>query len=72
MRAGNRPLFLFIRRYFMKELLEKINIQQLTTITFLGLALIISIYNGNENIAMAVGGGLVGYLGGVATGENKG
>lgn len=52
----------------MKELLEKINVQQLTTITFLGVALLFSIYSGNENIAMAVGGGLVGYLGGVATG----
>lgn len=51
----------------MKELLEKISVQQVLTIGFLGIALLMSIYLGNENIAMAVGGGLVGYLGGVST-----
>lgn len=46
----------------MKDLLEKVNAQQLLTVAFLGVAVVMSIINGNENIAMGLGGGLVGYL----------
>ena len=48
---------------------DKINVQQTLTVIFLGIALVYSITAGNENIAMAVGSGLVGYLGGITTKE---
>ena len=51
----------------MKCLFEKINAQQLVTICFLGAALLLSTWAKQENLAITIGSGLVGYLGGVAT-----
>lgn len=56
----------------MKDLFDKINVQQLVTIVFLGAGLIISAFLKQENLAMAIGSGLVGYLGGVATTATNG
>lgn len=55
----------------MKAYFEKINVQQLTTIVFLGAALLVSIFAKQENLAITIGSGLVGYLGGVTSNSNK-
>ena len=55
----------------MKDMLEKVSVQQLTTILFLGVALVVSIIVKQENLAITIGSGLVGYLGGVSTTNNK-
>lgn len=44
---------------------EKIDTTELATVACCGIALIISVIMGQENIASALGGGLVGYLGAV-------
>ena len=44
---------------------EKINATELATVACCGVALILSVWMGQENIASAIGGGLVGYLGAV-------
>lgn len=44
---------------------EKINATELATVACCGVALILSVWLGQENIASAIGGGLVGYLGAV-------
>lgn len=55
----------------MKELLDKINVQELAVIVICGIGLVLSILNGNNDLGMAIGGGLVGYLGGVGIGSSK-
>lgn len=47
----------------MKTILQTINLSDTIAVCGLCAALLASICFGNENIAMAVGGGLVGYLG---------
>ena len=44
---------------------EKINMTELATVACCGVALVLSVWMGQENIASAIGGGLVGYLGSV-------
>lgn len=44
---------------------EKINMTELATVLMCGAALVLSVWMGQENIASAIGGGLVGYLGAV-------
>lgn len=52
---------------------EKINATELAAVACCGVALIASVVLGQENIASAIGGGLVGYLGAVyVKGKNDG
>lgn len=51
----------------MKDLLNKIDVEELAVIGFCGFGLLFSLRLGNNDVAMAIGGGLVGYLGGVNT-----
>ena len=51
----------------MKDLLEKFSVTELAVILFCGAGFLASIFLGQENIATAIGGGLIGYLGGVTT-----
>lgn len=51
----------------MKDLIEKISITELTVIVICGIGLVMSIVYGRQELSMAIGGGLVGYLGGVST-----
>lgn len=44
---------------------EKINATQLGVVIFCGVALIASVILGQDSIAQAIGGGLVGFLGAV-------
>lgn len=44
---------------------EQINLTELATVIVCGAALVLSVWLGQENIASAIGGGLVGYLGAV-------
>ncbi len=48
---------------------EMLNIQELTVICICGIALIAAVFYGQENLSMAIGSGLIGYLGGVTTAE---
>ncbi len=48
---------------------EVLNIQELTVICICGIALVAAVFYGQENLSMAIGSGLIGYLGGVTTGE---
>lgn len=52
----------------MKDLMDKINIQELTVILICGIGLVMAIIYGSNDLSMAIGGGLVGYLGGVGFG----
>lgn len=49
----------------MKDVLEKINIVDALAITFTGAALIAAVILGQKDAVLALGGGLVGYLGAV-------
>lgn len=44
---------------------EKINVVEALVVTFAGIALIASVVVGNNDAVLALGGGLVGYLGAV-------
>lgn len=46
---------------------DNINIQELSVILICGIGLGMAIVFGQNDLAMAMGGGLVGYLGGVTT-----
>ena len=48
---------------------EVLNIQELTVICICGIALVAAVFYGQEILSMAIGSGLIGYLGGVTTGE---
>lgn len=49
----------------MKDVLEKINLVDALAICFTGAALIASVIMGQQDAVLALGGGLVGYLGAV-------
>lgn len=55
----------------MKELFEKINLTELAVVVATGVALIASVILGQSEAVLALGGGLVGYLGGVTTTGNN-
>lgn len=55
----------------MKELMERFNLEELAVIVFCGIGFLASIFLGQENIATAIGGGLIGYLGGVTGSQQK-
>jgi len=55
----------------MKELIEKINLEEMLVIVVCGIGLILSILYSQNDLALAIGGGLVGYLGGVNTTTHK-
>lgn len=52
-----------------EKLVEKINVVELAVVIVTGAALIGAVVLGQENLASALGGGLVGYLGAVVPGE---
>ena len=54
----------------MKELFEKINLTELAVVVATGVALIASVILGQSEAVLALGGGLVGDLGGVTTTGN--
>lgn len=56
----------------MKEILEKINVVEALVVVFTGTALIASVVTGNQEAVLAIGGGLVGYLGAVVPAASKG
>lgn len=49
----------------MKNSWEPVNMTEALVVLFTGAALVLSVWLGQENIASALGGGLVGYLGAV-------
>ena len=51
---------------------DKINIMQTAAVLLLGVSLVLSVFYGRENIALAIGGALGGYISGVATAEKGG
>ena len=55
----------------MKELMEKFNVEELAVIVFCGIGFLAAIFLGQENIATAIGGGLIGYLDGVKESQQK-
>ena len=55
----------------MKDLIEKISVTELAVIIICGIGLVMSIIYGSKELSMAIGGGLVGYLGGVGTSDNN-
>ena len=54
----------------MKDFIEKFSVTELAVIIFCGAALLMSIAFNQKEVCMAIGGGLVGYLGGVTTSKN--
>lgn len=56
----------------MKDFMEKFSLTELVVILICGIGLVLSILYGNNDLGMAIGGGLVGYLGGVTTSQSKG
>lgn len=52
----------------MKELIEKVSLTELLVIIICGIGLVLSILRTQTDLSMAIGGGLVGYLGGVTVG----
>ena len=60
-------LFWKIGGKIMKDLIEKINIQEVLVILICGIGLVMSVIYSRNDLSMAIGGGLVGYLGGVTT-----
>lgn len=49
----------------MKDILEKINVVEALVVVFTGAALIACVVMGQQEAVLALGGGLVGYLGAV-------
>lgn len=49
----------------MKNWIEKVNLVELAVVLVTGAALIGAVFLRQENLASALGGGLVGYLGAV-------
>lgn len=50
------------------NLFKKIDVVELAVVIVTGAALIACVVTGQQEAVLALGGGLVGYLGGVATG----
>lgn len=55
----------------MKNFIEKFSVTELAVIAICGVGLVMSIIYARNDLAMAIGGGLVGYLGGVTTGNKE-
>lgn len=53
----------------MKKLIKKIDVVELAVVLVTGAALIACVMTGQQEAVLALGGGLVGYLGGVTTGK---
>lgn len=53
----------------MKDVLEKINLVEAMVVVVAGAALIICAVTGQQEGMLALGGGLVGYLGAVVPGK---
>lgn len=51
---------------------EKVDIENILVILALGLSLILAILHGMDNLAMSIGSGLLGYIGGTIKGGNIG
>ena len=51
----------------MKDLFEKINVVEALVVIVTGAALVASVMTNQQEAVLALGGGLVGYLGGVTT-----
>ena len=49
----------------MKDILEKINVVEALVVSVTGAALIACVVTGQQEAVLALGGGLVGYLGAV-------
>lgn len=54
----------------MKELFKKIDLVEFAVVVVTGAALIASVVLGQQEAVLALGGGLVGYLGGTAMGSD--
>lgn len=50
------------------NIFKKIDVVELAVVIVTGAALIACVFMGQQEAVLALGGGLVGYLGGVATG----
>ena len=55
----------------MKDFIDKFSLTEMAVIVICGIALVLSILNNNNELSMAISGGLVGYLGGVTTNTVK-
>lgn len=55
----------------MKDLFKKIDIVELAVVIVTGASLIASVVMGQQEAVLALGGGLVGYLGGTAMSGNQ-
>lgn len=53
----------------MKDLFEKINVVEALVVIVTGVALIACVMTGQQEATLALGGGLVGYLGAVVPGK---
>lgn len=56
----------------MKDIIQKFDIVQLAVVIVTGAALIACVVTKQQEAVLALGGGLVGYLGGNATASNGG
>ena len=55
----------------MKDLFEKINLVEALVVLVTGAALVASVVTGQQEAVLALGGGLVGYLGAVVPSNHK-
>ena len=52
--------------------MKKLDVVELTVVVVTGIALVACVFTGQQEAVLALGGGLVGYLGGSATaGKDK-
>lgn len=56
----------------MKEIMEKFDLVQLAVVIVTGVALVACVVTEQQEAVLALGGGLVGYLGGGAMASNGG
>ena len=54
------------------NIFKKIDVVELAVVIVTGAALIACVFMGQQEAVLALGGGLVGYLGGVSVGGNTG
>lgn len=55
----------------MMNYLKKIDVVELAVVIVTGIALVACVFTGQQEAVLALGGGLVGYLGGVSTSGGK-